>query len=374
MQHNINCPHCGQHIDVNAIVYDQLSEQVKLDFGQKATAEKKDLETKIRKQLTDEKNQELASYKEELERKVEQVKEFNKTKAELERTKREKEELRTQIEAEAEQKLSQLLNTEKTRLTLQLEEKNSLKLSEREHIIEQLKNQLKEAQRKAEQGSMQIQGEVQEEAIESWLRNMFPLDIVDEIKKGSKGADCIQTVNCRSRQNCGRIYYESKRTKDFQNGWIEKFKADMREKGALFGVLVTEAYPKGHDRMLQMDGIWVCSMSEFKGLCQVIRESVIILDSYTVSQENRGEKMHMLYDYLVGNDFRQQIEAIVEGFTQMNEDLTSEKRSMEAIWKKRQKQIEKVLLNTTHMFSTVKGIAGPSIGSIELLELPSKNN
>lgn len=201
---------------------------------------------------------------------------------------------------------------------------------------------------------------------------MFPLDTIEEIKKGARGADCIQIVNTRSQQDCAKIYYESKRTKEFQIGWIEKFKADMRQIGAQFGILVTEAYPKDHDRMLQIDGVWVCSVSEFKGLCQVIRETAILLHSYSVSQENKGEKMHMLYEYLVGPEFRQQIEAIVEGFTQMSDDLTSERRAMEGLWKKRQKQIDKVLLNTTHMFSTVKGIAGPSVASIELLELKSE--
>lgn len=166
MKNQINCPHCGQHINVNEIVYNELSEQIKLDYGHKITAEKKELEGKIRKELTEEKNLELASYKEELGRKVEQVKELNKTRAELERTKREKEELRTQIEVEAEQKLTEALASEKTKIAKELEEKNQLKLSEREHIIEQLKEQLSIAQRKAEQGSMQIQGEVQEEAIE----------------------------------------------------------------------------------------------------------------------------------------------------------------------------------------------------------------
>ncbi len=202
---------------------------------------------------------------------------------------------------------------------------------------------------------------------------MFPLDSIEEIKKGARGADCVQIVNTRTHQACSKIYYESKRTKEFQVGWIEKFKADMRQIGAQFGIIVTEAYPKGHDRMVQMEGVWVCSMSEFKSLCQVIRETAVLLHSYSVSQENKGEKMNMLYDYMVGPEFRQQIEAIVEGFSQMSEDLAGERRAMEAIWKKRQKQIEKVVLNTTHMFSSVKGIAGPSISSIELLELPTKN-
>lgn len=368
----ITCTACGEAIDVNAALYKQLSEQVKSDFGQKLSVEKKEIESKIRKQLAEEKNQELASYREELNLKIEQVKELNKTKAELERIKREKEELRSAIEAESEQKLTERLSAERKRLMTEVEQKNQLKLSEREHIIGQLKDQLKQAQQKAEQGSMQIQGEVQEEAIEAWLREMFPLDTIEEIKKGARGADCLQIVNTRTNQNCGVIYYESKRTKEFQPSWIEKFKADMRENGATFGILVTEAYPKGHDRMLQMDEIWICSMSEFKGLCQVIRESVILLSNYSTSQENKGEKMQMLYDYLIGNEFRQHIGAIVEGFSQMNEDLASERRAMESIFKKRQKQIEKVFLNTTHMYSTVRGIAGQSIASIDLLELPTE--
>ena len=148
----------------------------------------------------------------------------------------------------------------------------------------------------------------------------------------------------------------------------------MRQKNADFGVLVTDVYPKDVERMTLIEGIWVCSVEEFKGLCFVLRESVLILNSYTVSQENKGEKMQMLYDYLCGNEFRLQVEGIIEGFTQMSNDLNSEKRAMEAIWKKRQKQLEKVLLNTTHMFSSVKGIAGDSIQEIKLLELPATNN
>src|SRR5690606_18145341 len=147
-----------------------------------------------------------------------------------------------------------------------------------------------------------------------------------EIKKGARGGDCIQIVNTRSRQNCGKIYYESKRTKDFQPTWIEKFKADMREKGADIGVLVTEAMPTDFDRMGLKDGVWICSYEEFKGLCTVLRESVVQLSLAVSSQENKGDKMHMLYDYLTSNTFRMQVEAIVEGFSQMKSDLESEKR------------------------------------------------
>ncbi|MDH3527200.1 MAG: DUF2130 domain-containing protein, partial [Gammaproteobacteria bacterium] len=242
--------------------------------------------------------------------------------------------------------------------------------SEREKIIETLKSQLQEAQRKAEQGSMQLQGEVQELAIEDWLRDNFPLDTIDEIKKGARGADCLQIINTRTRQNCGSVYYESKRTKAFQVTWIEKFKSDIRDKGANIGVLVTEVMPADMNRMGFRDGIWICSFDEFKGLCRVLRESVIQLSSAIATQENKGDKMGMLYDFLTSNEFRHQIEAIVEGFTQMQADLDSEKRSLQGIWKKREKQIEKVLLNTNFMYSSIKGIAGNAIQSVPLLELP----
>ena len=197
------------------------------------------------------------------------------------------------------------------------------------------------------------------------LAAQFPLDTIEEIKKGARGGDCIQIVNTRTRQNCGTIYYESKRTKDFQPSWIEKFKADIRDKGANIGVLVTEVMPSDMDRMGLKDGIWICNYEEFKGLCAVIRESIVQISMAVSSQENKGDKMHMLYDYLTSNTFRMQIEAIVEGFTQMKADLESEKRAMQRIWKQREKQIDKVTTNTIDMHGSIKGIAGNAIQSVK---------
>ncbi|MEE8366649.1 MAG: DUF2130 domain-containing protein, partial [Gammaproteobacteria bacterium] len=241
-------------------------------------------------------------------------------------------------------------------------------------VLKQLEDQKKlteEMKRKQEQGSMQTQGEVQELAIEEWLAEKFPLDVIQEIKKGERGADCLQIIHTQTRQNCGSIYYESKRTKAFQANWIEKFKSDIREKNADIGVLVTEVMPSDMDRLGLKDGIWVCSFDEFKGLCTVLRESIIQISTAITTQENKGDKMGMLYDFLTSNEFRLQIEAIVEGFTQMKSDLESEQRSMRAIWKKREKQIDKVLLNTTDMYGSIKGIAGNAVQPVPLLELPS---
>ncbi len=179
----------------------------------------------------------------------------------------------------------------------------------------------------------------------------------------------MQIVNTHSIQNCGTIYYESKRTKDFQPSWIEKFKADMREKGAAIGVLVTEAIPADMERMGQKNGVWVCTFEEFKGLCFVLRESIIQLNLAASSQENKGDKMHMIYDYLTSSTFRMQIEAIVEGFSTMKNDLEGEKRSMQRIWKQREKQIEKVVTNTIDMYGSIKGVAGNAVQPVKALEL-----
>ena len=145
----------------------------------------------------------------------------------------------------------------------------------------------------------------------------------------------------------------------------------MREKGATFGVLVTDAYPKEMERLGQKEGVCICSFDEFKSLCYVLRESVILLDTASTAQENKGGKMELLYEFLTGNEFRMEIEAIVEGFSQMQNDLAKEKRAMDSIWKQREKQIQKVILNTVNMYSSVKGIAGNAIGTIKALELPA---
>lgn len=410
----IKCPNCGQEIDVNEILYHKLEEEIKSDYNQKLIdqkkeydtkfheleiqkadlekvkkqfdekvdksvneklkTEKKNLEQRIKNQISEEKDDEIKSYKEQLEEKIKEAKELNALRAEHEKLKREKDELKEKIEAESEIIISEKISEAKTRISKEIEAKNQLKFADKDRLISQLTEQLKEAQRKAEQGSVQSQGEVQEIAIEEWLKTNFVNDEIQEVKKGARGADCLQIINTNSYNNCGSIYYESKRTKDFQKSWIEKFKNDMRDKSADVGVIVTDAMPKDMERMGLFDGIWICSFEEFKGLCFVLRESLIHIHNATKSQENKGDKMNMLYAYLTSNEFKLQIEAIVEGFVQMQSDLESEKRSMEGIWKKREKQIQKVLLNTNHMYNSFKGIAGAAIAPIKYLELPDQKS
>ena len=413
-QTKIACPNCGTEIDVQDMLSHQLEEDLQKKFNAKLAEEKRKYEeqenslkkaieefeeqkkkenqlfeqrlseklkeekelfsSKLKKKLQEEQSEQFESLQKELNEKSEKLKELNKSKAEIERLKREKDELRDSIEAETQKALNAKLIEEKEKIRKSEEQKVELKFREYEKQIEDQKKLVEEMKRKQEQGSMQMQGEVQELAIEEWLTNNFLLDSISEIKKGARGADCLQTVNTRTKQNCGTIYYESKRTKEFQKGWIEKFKADLSDKGANIGVLVTDAMPSEMERMGLKDGIWICSFEEFKGLCFVLRESIIQLSSAISSQENKGDKMSMLYDFLTSNEFKFQIEAIVEGFTQMKEDLESEKRSMQRIWKTREKQIEKVVTNTVNMYGSVKGIAGKAIGSVKALELPENDD
>ncbi len=245
--------------------------------------------------------------------------------------------------------------------------KNELKFKEYEKQLDDQKKLVEEMRRKAEQGSMQLQGEVQELAIEEWIEAKFPYDQLEEIKKGARGGDCIQIVYNRTGQQCGKIYYESKRTKDFQSTWIEKFKVDMREIGAEIGVIVTQTMPKDMERFGEKEGIWICTFDEFKALSYVLRDSLLRMNSVKIIQANKGDKMSDLYDYLTGSDFKNRVETIVEGFSAMQDGLNKEKRAMMKIWKEREKQIELVISSTIGMYGSVKGIAGSAVQDIKLL-------
>ena len=408
-QVKVTCPNCKHefNIEIEQVLAANIEKKHNAEFAEKLKAEAE----KIKNIANSHAEAKLKEYNSAIEKKNEELKKLQNT--ELEKNKLEKQikDINEQAELELAKKLEAKLQEREIEIKAAAEkmanDKATLKLNENERQLkakaeqmdltiaqksqeavnlvraeEQMKNaelqkQLdvqkklaEEMQRKAEQGSMQLQGEVQELAIEDWLKKNFPLDEIEEIKKGARGADCAQKVNTYNQKNCGTIYYESKRTKDFQPAWIEKFKTDMREKGASFGVLVTDVMPKDMDRLGKKDGIWICSFEEFKGLCFVLRDAVIMLGEAQQSGENKGEKMALLYDFLSGSEFRSNVEAIVEGFVQMKEDLESEKRALMGAWKKREKQIEKVVLNTNNMYNSIRGIAGNTILSIKALELP----
>ncbi|CAA6822781.1 MAG: Caldesmon [uncultured Sulfurovum sp.] len=421
-QTSITCPNCYTQIDVNKIQYHELEERLKREHQleleskrkeykvhldkldareasmkeqeekfaeqlQKATREqvrleKQKLQTQLRKELEAEQGESMAALQKELLIKSEQVKELNNSKIEIEKLKREKDEVASVAKMEAQKALSEELKLEKEKLEKlaneakvqaqkELEEANELKMKAKDEQLEQIKRELDNARRKAEQGSMQIQGEALELAIESWLCSQFPFDSVEEVKKGAFGADCVQHVHTREIQNCGVICYESKNTKTWSESWITKLKQDMLKVNADIGVLVTSVYPKEMSRMGFVDGIWICSLNEFKGSVSLLRESLIRLQQVSMKEENKADKMTLLYNYMTGNEFSMQMKAIVDGFMSMQIELDKERRSLMATWKRRQKTIDGVLANTTEMYGALQGIAGSAaIVHIDALELP----
>jgi len=251
------------------------------------------------------------------------------------------------------------------------ENEHNLKLRELEKQLEDQKKLANEMKRKAEQGSMQLQGEVQETALEEILRNNFPFDAITEVGKGVRGADCIQLVRNNFGQECGKIIYESKRTENFGNDWIEKFKKDMRSTGADIAVLVTKKMPKEMDCFGLKEGIWICTFSEVKALANVLRDGIIRVYNSAKSQENKGDKMHLLYNYLTSNEFSEQWKAIREGFMSMKRSIQTERNAMEKMWKAREMQLSKVLLNSSHIQGSIEGIAGMDSIDLNLLDEPN---
>ncbi|MGN6603252.1 MAG: DUF2130 domain-containing protein [Ginsengibacter sp.] len=278
--------------------------------------------------------------------------------------------LEKKLASEREALIEQIRKQEKERTEMR-ETEHAMKIRELEKQLNDQKKMAEEMKRKAEQGSMQLQGEVQELALEEILGNEFPFDVISEVGKGIRGADCIQLVRNQFGQECGKIIYESKRTKDFGGDWIEKLKTDMRSTNSDIAVLVTKTMPKDLDCFGLKNGVWICTFSEVKALANVLRESIIRIFNSAKTHENKGDKMHLLYDYLTSNEFSEQWKAIREGFTAMKMSIINERTAMEKLWKAREKQLEKVLLNASHIKGSIDGISG--MEAIDL-NLPGDQN
>ena len=383
MATEIKCPNCGHEFEPT----DSIREEVQRELRNKMTDWQKQQQQKFEAQLAEEKKktqQETEtlirrSVASDFENKLTLLEQNNKENEEKLKQARQKEaeflrkeqDLKNK-EAEIEITVQKQLQKDREKLTddiRKIEEQKvaaketeyQLRLKELEKQLDDQKKLADEMRRKSEQGSMQLQGEVQELALEEMLKTAFPFDVISEVGKGVRGADCIQTVRNNFGQECGKIIFESKRTKDFANDWIEKLKADMRSQGADVAVIVTQALPKDMDRFGEKDGIWICSFAEVKPIVQMLRNGIIKIASALKSQENRGDKMHLLYDHLTSREFAEQWQAIREGFMSMKLSIQKERDAMEKLWKQREKQLEKVLLNAAHVRGSIEGISGTDV-------------
>ncbi len=414
MPTNIKCPNCSSVFDVEHVLSIDAEQKLKQQYEaqlnaslEKINAEKKKLEEeqklfeekrkkeneifqqKLQQELLKEKSSlqlelrksiaadfenELTMMKKNMEENEARLKEARNKELEFMQKEQALNTKAAELEIEVQRKLMEGRNAMSEQLKKEEAERNQLKEREYQLKLEEMRIQLEqqrklaeEMRRKAEQGSMQLQGEVQEQILEEMLKDHFPYDTISEVGKGVEGADCIQIVRNHVGNECGTIIFESKRTKAFQNAWIEKLKNDMRSRQADVAILVTQVYPKEMKCFGERDGVWICSFNEVLALTSAMRHTIMRIAETRKADENKGEKMQMLYSYLTGVEFRQQIETIVEGFVLLKNSITKERIQMEKTWKEREKQLEKVLISTSGLYGSIKGIAGASINDIPLL-------
>jgi hypothetical protein len=332
--------------------------------------EKQRLQIKIKSELESEMKTELNNYKKEVEEKNQKISELKLKELSFIKKEKELKEREKDMELELERKMADERKKMEDEFEKYHEEKHRMKIREKEEEIVGYKKLIEEMKRKSEQGSMQMQGEVQELELEDMLRELFSEDEISSIGKGVEGADVMHIVKDRFGKVCGTILYESKRTKGFSEKWIEKLKQDQRRLGAELAIIVTQVLPKEMKSFGEQKGVWICRFSEVKGIVCLLRNQVKSLSEVKNAQQNKGTKMEILYRYLTGNEFRQQLEAIVEGFVDSKDQITKERIVMEKQWKQREKLSEKVLINAANMYGSIKGIAGASIQEIKILELP----
>lgn len=300
-------------------------------------------------------------------KKSKKVAEAGRLQLELERMKRDMQAQEQQIRLTVEQEIAGKLSKQNEEMRLKEREQNDLKIREKDELVQNLMLQLDTMKKRVEQGSTERQGEVQELVISEWLQATFPLDQVNDIKKGQKGADVLLSVRDFRGAEAGKIYIESKRTANFSADWIAKLKQDNMEKKADLLLLVTQALPEENWRVGEIDGVWVCSFYDFKAAIVLLRQGLLRVASAAAVQSNSGDKMALLYKFLTSLEFRQQMEAMLGGFNELRSGYLKERSQMEKIWKQREKQLEIIIGSANAFVGSIQGIAGASIPELKLL-------
>ena len=401
----IICPHCENEIPLTEVLTHQIADSLKKEMEkdirkqEDQLAKRKDelsaketflkksesnLDDKVQKLLEDKESElksrakkhaiaesaaEMKALQEELDEKAKKLSESQKTELDLRKKTREIEEREKGLELELERKLAAAVDTETQKAIKNFQEAQQLKDAAYEKKIADMSKAVDEAKRKAEQGSMQTQGEVLELSLEDALIQAFRFDEIDPVGKGIRGADVIQTVKDNVMSPCGKIIWESKNTKVWSQGWVQKLKDDQVAAKAEVAIIVTEAMPSDMVNFGMIENVWVTTKSLAIPLAIALRESLINLSYARNSAEGMSEKMQFLYQYIIGPEFRQKVEGIIDTFSGMKIQLDKEKRAMTKLWKEREKQIERVLENTSGMYGDFKGVIGTALADIETLEL-----
>jgi hypothetical protein len=315
------------------------------------------------------KARELAELQEVLKGRDEKLAEAQKAQAELIKKQRELDDAKRELELTVEKRVQDALADVRTQAKREAEDGLKLKVMEKDQTIASMQQKIEELKQKAEQGSQQLQGEVQELELENMLRVKFPFDSIEPVAKGEFGGDVVQRVVSSTGQVSGSILWESKRTKNWSDGWLAKLREDQRTAKAEIAVLVSQALPKGVETFDVIDGVWVTGPSAALPVATILRHTLLQVNMARQSSEGQQTKTEMVYQYLTGPRFRQRVEAIVEAFSSMQEDLDKERKAIMKQWAKREEQIDRVMSATVGMYGDLQGIAGKSLQEIEGLEL-----
>ena len=367
----IKCPECGEVIELSEAISHDIEVRLKQQYENEIGKTKKAIEEKAKKEAQESLNIKISDLNEQLEEKTKNLKEAQRQELELRKRQRELEEKEEKLELE----LSRKIDAERQKIiqktSKEFEETHRLKDAEKDKQLDDMKKQIDELKRKSEQGSQQMQGEVLELELEESLKEEFPFDVIEPVAKGVKGGDIIQTVKTQSGRICGKILWETKRTKNWSETWIQKLKDDQRDAKADLAILASESLPKGLQHFRLISGVWVTDILSAVSLALALRVVLIQVARERVTQVGKKEKMELAYNYLTGQEFRNRVEAIVESFTAMKMDLEAERRAMLKIWAKREKQMERVISNAAGMHGDLQEIAGSSLPAIKMLELPN---
>ncbi len=365
--HKVLCPHCGKEVELTDAFKHQIESEIADSIKETLT-----------KELTEKSSIELTELKKELDEKNKKVVELRDQEINLRAEKRKIEEREKDLTLEVERKLDEQRKIVAEEVSKKSYEEHKLKDLEKEKKIRDMENLIEELRRKSEQGSQQTQGEVLELDLEENLRQSFPSDSIEPVGKGVRGADVRQIVRSPMGNACGVILWESKRTKAWVDEWATKLKEDLRSEKADIPVIVTTTLPKEVSVGLALyEGVWVVKYELALVLAQILRKNILDVARQKAVSAQKSDKASMLYDYVMGHEFRQQVEAIAEIFKEEQELIQKERASFERIWKARESRNKRLIMSTANIYGSVQGLVGtsmPQIKGLDLMELEDGNN
>lgn len=369
-EQSVTCPSCGKKIPLTRALRAEIESSLKDEHDRRLEQALERAEKEALRKAEHKAAQDVEALKEQLKEQTTALEEARRQELAMRKRERELErkqaDLEVSIARQLEQERAQIVAETQQRLT----DAHRLKDAEKERQLTDMRRQIEDLRRKAEQGSQQLQGEAGEDTLEAVLRASFPVDEITGIGQGVRGADIHQVVIDQRGVRCGAILWECKNAKHWSDGWIAKLKEDQRGLHADVAVLVTSSLPKGCARFAPIDGVIVCDFACAGPLAAVLRANLLALAQARTAAATKEEKLELLYRYLSGVEFRQRVEAVVEAFTAMRQDLDQERRAAERQWARRAKQIDAVTFNVSGMYGDLQGLV-PALPAIGLLELPA---